>query len=355
MTSDIKSNFWKLFDYFCVIERSAIGVCCPDDITERNGQLVVSLPASGSDHVKPWEVQDEENDHAEESADDQERGCGVSTKQFPKIAGGRPADPGEYPWMAGKWFLIQSINLFPDFPLSVDHEKRCDRCFLRGSSNNRSSRLVGRALLQPHQDSRPLRPPRRVFVRDGERNKNARLPSRRDSSARRLRRLNIRERHCNSEASSAVAFQLVHFADLLASSLGQLRGKACSRHRVGNAVLRWSAFADANGSFSSHLAKRRLSRKVRAQDSWLGCLCGSWQGWLMSRRQRVSSRLQPAIKDRIIVGFFYSGPLMIQLPNKRWTVIGIVSWGVRCGEKDHPGIYTKVESYIQWIIENATF
>lgn len=100
MTSDIKSNFWKFFDYMCVIERSAIGVCCPAEISERNSQLVASLPASGSDHVEPWEVQDEENDHGGTTENSNERGCGVATKQFPKIAGGRPADPGEYPWMA---------------------------------------------------------------------------------------------------------------------------------------------------------------------------------------------------------------------------------------------------------------
>lgn len=26
--------------------------------------------------------------------DPEERGCGLATKQFPKISGGRPADPG---------------------------------------------------------------------------------------------------------------------------------------------------------------------------------------------------------------------------------------------------------------------
>lgn len=49
------------------------------------------------------------------------------------------------------------------------------------------------------------------------------------------------------------------------------------------------------------------------------------------------------------------GPLMYQLPSGRWTVIGVVSWGVRCGEASHPGLYTRVDRYLEWILQNALF
>lgn len=38
----------------------------------------------------------------------EERGCGVSTGQFPKIAGGQPAHPAEWPWVAA--LLTQGLN-----------------------------------------------------------------------------------------------------------------------------------------------------------------------------------------------------------------------------------------------------
>lgn len=49
------------------------------------------------------------------------------------------------------------------------------------------------------------------------------------------------------------------------------------------------------------------------------------------------------------------GPLLHQLANGRWVNIGIVSWGIRCGEPGHPGIYTSVSSYLDWIFANAIF
>jgi secreted trypsin-like serine protease len=38
----------------------------------------------------------------------EDRGCGLSTKHFGKIIGGRPADPGEWPWMAA--ILVNNPN-----------------------------------------------------------------------------------------------------------------------------------------------------------------------------------------------------------------------------------------------------
>ncbi|XP_068619930.1 venom protease-like [Battus philenor] len=49
------------------------------------------------------------------------------------------------------------------------------------------------------------------------------------------------------------------------------------------------------------------------------------------------------------------GPLMYQMPSGRWVVVGVVSWGVRCGEPEHPGIYTRIDQYLSWIEENTIF
>lgn len=45
------------------------------------------------------------------------------------------------------------------------------------------------------------------------------------------------------------------------------------------------------------------------------------------------------------------GPLVCQ-GESRWYLMGITSWGAGCGEKNKPGVYTKVSSVLPWIYSN---
>lgn len=81
-----------------------MGVCCPDSLADRVGPSVVALPQQGDDDKLPvWgtnTVNEKDINGDQTNVRPEERGCGMSTKAFPKITGGRPADPNEWPWMA---------------------------------------------------------------------------------------------------------------------------------------------------------------------------------------------------------------------------------------------------------------
>nr|KAF6374951.1 plasminogen activator, tissue type [Pipistrellus kuhlii] len=47
-----------------------------------------------------------------------------------------------------------------------------------------------------------------------------------------------------------------------------------------------------------------------------------------------------------------SGGPLVCMKDDRMTLVGIISWGLGCGQKDVPGVYTKVTNYLKWIQDN---
>ena len=45
--------------------------------------------------------------------------------------------------------------------------------------------------------------------------------------------------------------------------------------------------------------------------------------------------------------------MVVQREDGRFDLVGIISWGIGCGRKNLPGVYTKISEYRDWIEEHV--
>lgn len=45
------------------------------------------------------------------------------------------------------------------------------------------------------------------------------------------------------------------------------------------------------------------------------------------------------------------GPLMVN-EGHAWYQVGVVSWGIGCGQGRYPGVYSRITSFLPWIQKN---
>lgn len=79
--------------------------------------------------------------------------------------------------------------------------------------------------------------------------------------------------------------------------------------------------------------------------------CADELGKPLSDKQMCTKPLTGGYRDAYEVQL--GGPLQIQI-NGTYHLIGIVSHGLRCGRTTLPTVYTRVTSYMNWILENIT-
>lgn len=313
--------------------RSSIGVCCPEGQESQvaNSKITNRFPVIGDDEqdVVFWGADDNQlpqNDTIQSNfgiADNQvrpeDRGCGLATKQFPKITGGRPADPGEWPWMAA---------LLTRGP---------DKAFCGGAL------VTDRHVVTAAHCTKRYRR-EELYVRLGEYD----FKRYDETNARDFQVAEIREHEDYDKQSyeNDIAMLKLSRPTLFTSYIWPICMPPMGEDWKGwsGVIIGWgSQFFGGPHSHTLMEVTLPIWPQEDCENAFVhripaSALCaGTSEGGKDSCQGDSGS------------------PLMVQLPNNRWVLVGIVSWGVRCGEPNHPGVYSRVGEYVNWIVENSIF
>ncbi|XP_047537458.1 venom protease-like [Vanessa atalanta] len=307
---DFRRDFMKFMDYLCIIKHSAIGVCCPD------GMVAGGVEALAGD--LPATAPRDENEIAFKIDRAENRGCGLSTRAQSRVTGSQPARPREWPWMAS--ITPEGFDQYCGGVLITDrHVLTAAHCTRRWKAEE-------------------------LFVRLGEYD----LERTNDSRSYNFRVIEIRQHE---------QFDIANY-----------------HHDVAILKLHRPAV------FNTYVWPICLPPRGLALDDEMATIIGWGTLWYGGPHSNVLMEVSvPIWNHQTCVNSFSDsifnetlcaggkdggrdacqgdsgGPLMYQMSSGRWAVVGVVSWGVRCGEPSHPGLYARVDQYLEWILQNAIF
>ncbi|XP_072402482.1 venom protease-like [Diabrotica undecimpunctata] len=295
-------------DFLCVIEESFVGVCCPDDIASAGvvgSQLIIDLPAGGDDYDEG----------------DKYTGCGLAVEGRTKVAT-KTTSIQEWPWMAALYRykqLKQGLeNQFCGGALITDtHILTAAHC----THGLQASEI--RVRLGEYD----------FFRQDESRSKDYEV----------------------AEIIDHEYFVLPTYEN----DISILRLKTATSF---NSYIWPICMPPRDGDYTNEtVVVAGWGQQYFAGPVSPVLLQVAIPVWPLDKC--MDSFVQKITDDNICAAAYEGGkdsclgdsggPLMYKLKNGRWITIGIVSWGIGCGNKDSPGIYTKVGNYLPWIIKHT--
>jgi len=303
-----------LLSYACPIGSNYMGVCCPEG-TEEPAPVTPPVPKpTPATTPAPTTAPTTAPTPAPTSApttSSSKRGCGALSKQLTRIVGGQPADKGEWPWMAA--LLRDSDDQYCGGVLVTDqHILSAAHCV----DNFKASDIT---------------------IRLGEYDFEAPSNSRRDFD---VERIYMHERYNRKTYENDIALLKLKKATTFNNDIWpiclpppnvKLEGKSAY-------VTGWGTT-----SYSGQSSKVLLEVFLPI---WKNSDCKRAYTQTITDKQ-VCAGYRQGGKDSCQGDS--GGPLMYQMSTGRWAVVGVVSWGIRCAEKDKPGVYSRVDSYSDWI------
>ncbi|XP_026735707.1 venom protease-like [Trichoplusia ni] len=308
---EFRSDFIKFMEYVCIINHESVGACCPEKSALSGAEgLAGDLPATAPKEEKYEAIM--------KVTRAETRGCGLSTRQQSRVLGARPANPREWPWMAS--VTPEGFEQYCGGVLITDrHVLTAAHCTRRWKAEELLVRL-GEYDFRRSNDSRTYNF-KVSEIRQHEAFEIANYKN--DIAILKLDRPAIFNTYVWPICLPPLNLPLTDEPAIVIGWGTQFYGGPHSTVLMEVSVPVWDHDVCA-ASFSESIFNDTICAGGRegGKDA-----CQGDSG----------------------------GPLMYQMESGRWTVIGVVSWGLRCGEPNHPGIYARVDRYLGWIARNARF